>query len=55
MQLISIDWGTSSFRASRWQIELADKSYSVIERLESNKGLLSIQAIFKSAPQKSST
>jgi 2-dehydro-3-deoxygalactonokinase len=55
MQLISIDWGTSSFRASRWQIELADKSYSVVERLESNKGLLSIQAIFKSAPQKSST
>jgi 2-dehydro-3-deoxygalactonokinase len=50
MQLISIDWGTSSFRASRWQIEQPAHGFKVIERLDSDKGLLSIhKAVEKSA------
>jgi 2-dehydro-3-deoxygalactonokinase len=50
MQLISIDWGTSSFRAARWHIEQPEHDPKVIDRIESNQGLLAInKAITNSA------
>ncbi len=42
MQLISIDWGTSSFRAARWRYDAQTKPY-VVERRESDQGLLAIK------------
>ncbi len=49
MQLISIDWGTSSFRASRWTIKQPVRESVVVERLETNKGLLFVNAILQNS------
>jgi 2-dehydro-3-deoxygalactonokinase len=45
MQLITVDWGTSSFRATRWQFDNAANNAKVVDRLESNQGLLAINKI----------
>jgi 2-dehydro-3-deoxygalactonokinase len=49
MQLISIDWGTSSFRASRWTIRQPVRESVVIERLETNKGLLFVNTVLQNS------
>jgi 2-dehydro-3-deoxygalactonokinase len=51
MQLITIDWGTSSFRAARWQFESAAHNARVVDRLESNQGLLAINKIISESTE----